>query len=104
MSKALYVRNCTVDQIEMVDEDGVVHIVSSGLNARGQELPDPVPMEPPVGIVNGPTLKDLIERMVHGKLSAMAEAEGFETEAEADDFDVEDDPIDPRSPWEEDHL
>lgn len=86
----------------MVDpETGEMLNVSSGMNALGQEIPDPVPMEIPVGMHQGATLADTVRRMVQNQLLAVAaEAEGFETFEEADDFELEDDPADPHTPYE----
>lgn len=87
--------------IESVDKDGVVRIVSSGQNSFGQEVPDGVPMEVPLGFRNGPTLADTIRRMVQNEqLRAAAQAEGFDSFEDAEDFDIPDDPIDPRTDYE----
>lgn len=81
------------------DEDGVQ--VTSGQNELGQETPDPVPMAPPVGYAQHATLADSISRMLKHQLMAQAAAaEGFDTPEEADDFDIEDDPLDPLTPYE----
>lgn len=84
------------------DADGVVEQVSSRLSPDGRfELPDPVPMEPPLGYSAPPSLTDLIRTMVRNEvfMKAMA-AEDFETFEESDDFDIEDDPLDPLTPYE----
>lgn len=70
-------------------------------NEKGYEVPDPTPMAPPVGYRAQPSLRDQIREMVRSeKLALEAEAAGFETFDEADDFDVGDD-FDPTSPYEE---
>lgn len=84
------------------DSDGVVEQVSFRLTPDGRfELPDPVPMEPPLGYSAPPSLTDLIRTMVRNEvfMKAMA-AEDFETFEESDDFDIEDDPLDPLTPYE----
>lgn len=85
-----------------VDAFKVVRAQLSGyLNAKGQELPDPTPMQPPVGFIKQESLHDKIRAMVVSeKLRMEAQAAGKETFEEADDFDVEDD-YDPTSPYEE---
>lgn len=70
------------------------------LNVRGHEVPDPTVVDPPLGYVQQPDLMELTRRMVQGHLSAIAAAQEFETLEEADDFDVDDDPVDYQSPWE----
>lgn len=81
------------------DEDGVQ--VSSGQNEFGQEMPDPVPMAVPVGYNQSPTLADMIKRMVRNQLLAQAaNAEDIDTFEEAEDFEIEDDPLDPHTPYE----
>lgn len=66
----------------------------------GREFPDPTPMSPPVGYVKQDSLAEQIRRVVRSeKLAMEAEAAGYETFDEADDFDIEDDPL-PMSPYE----
>lgn len=66
----------------------------------GKFYGNPVPIAPPVGYNPQPTLREQIRAMVVSeKLRAEAEAAGFESFEEADDFDV-DDEWDPRSPYE----
>lgn len=62
-----------------------------GLSPDGaQQIPDPTPMEPPIGYVKAPDLMESIRQMVKGELlRRAAEEEGFETEEEADDFSME---------------
>jgi len=80
------------------DEDGVQ--ASSGIDFFGMEHPDSVPNSPPVGFDTGPTLADQVRRMVSIELSRAAADAGYETFEESDDFDIDDDPIDPRTPYE----
>lgn len=70
------------------------------LDELGREIPDPTPMEPPLGYIKQPSLQDQIRMMVLSeKLRLEVESAGAETFEEADDFDVGDD-YDPHSPWE----
>ncbi len=67
---------------------------------EGREIPDPRPVALPVGYKKPPTLQQQIQQMIRAEDFRRAnERQGFETEAEADDFDVGDD-FDPHSPYE----
>lgn len=83
-----------------VDADGCQ--VRSTLDADGRlEYPDPTPMGVPLGYRPSPTLRDTIERiMMNHQLAVLADMEGFDSPAEADDFEIEDDPLDPLTPYE----
>lgn len=70
------------------------------LNVRGHEVPDPTVLEPPIGYVATPDIFEQMRRMVRNELSKIAEAQEFETFEEADDFDIDDDPVDYASPYE----
>lgn len=73
------------------------------LNDKGQEVLDNTPISMTVPFNRPEPLHLRIRRMI---LLAQREAgEGYETEEEANDFDVPDDPNpDPFSPWEENFL
>lgn len=61
---------------------------------EGAEVPDPTPLEPPLGWFKQPSMVDHIRNMIRGEnLRRAAEEAGLETMDEADDFDVEDDPF-----------
>lgn len=70
------------------------------LNVRGHEVPDPTVMEPPLGYIKQPDMMELMRRMIRGTLSQAADELHVETFEEADDFEVDDDPIDYSSPYE----
>lgn len=77
----------------------VVKMEGRGLTPDGAEVPDPVPLEPPVGFVRRPSLTEQIRDMVRSEaVRAAAESQGMESFEEADDFSVEDD--DPSTPYE----
>lgn len=79
------------------DQDGVQ--VSSGIGQDGKEYPDPVPMSPPVGYVPPNDLMVLLDQIFkRGK--HVLEAHEIETEEEANDFEIEDDPLDPLTEYE----
>lgn len=83
----------------MVDVDGVQ--ASSGIGLDGKEYPDPVPMAPPIGYQAPPTLMEMIRTMIASEaLKASLAEQGFETFEESDDFEIEDDPIDPLTDYE----
>lgn len=71
------------------------------LNVRGHEVPDPTVVEPPIGYIQQPDLMEQMRRMVRNELSRIAELQEMETFEEADDFDIDDDPVDYSSPYEE---
>lgn len=85
---------------EDYDEDGVQR--RAILDEKGREILDPIGVAPPVGYEKPfdmfAHMQNLI-RSEHVRLAAM-EA-GAETFDEADDFDIEDDPADPTSQFEE---
>lgn len=67
----------------------------------GREMLSPMPMELPIGYKRTKPLEQQIREMVKSHLLAEAASkEGYETFEEAEDFDIPDDPIDPRTPYE----
>lgn len=69
------------------------------LNERGWEELDPTPVSKPVRFNRqGSTLDEI--RHALGILNREAAERGLETFEESDDFDVEDDPVDPQTRWE----
>lgn len=80
-----------------VSDDGEI---TFALDERGHELPDPVPMAPPVGYRRQPSMFEVVRDMVKSeRLRAETEAAGFESFEDADDFVIGDD-YDPHSPYE----
>lgn len=73
----------------------------STLDDLGREIPDPVPMAPPVGYQQGMTQEERLRAMVRQEQSRLRAELYDETEDEANDFDVDDDPIDPATPYEQ---
>jgi len=87
----------TDDELEFVRH----RIRTARLDPKGREIVDPVPVAPPIGYIKQESLHEQIARMVRSeRLRQEAEAAGFETFEEADDFDVGDD-YDPSSTFEE---
>jgi len=81
------------------DEDGVQ--VSSAIGKDGKEYPDPVPLEPPIGYNAPPDLMTMIRTMIRQeKFNQTLADHDYETFDEADDFDIDDDPLDALTPYE----
>lgn len=79
------------------DGDGVQ--ATSAIKSDGKEYPDSVPMSPPVGYEPPSQLEDLIENLIRRReFNKAAEAAGFDSFEEDDDFEVEDEDYDPRFP------
>lgn len=75
-------------------------LVNGRLNELGQEVPDPTPVEMPAGFKHPESLESQIRRLVRGAMSDASEQAGFESFDDADDFEIEDDDIDPATPYE----
>lgn len=81
------------------DEDGVQ--ATAGIRLDGKEEIDPVPMAPPVGYNAPPDLMTMIRSMIQSEaVRAELAKEEFETFEEADDFEIEGDPIDRLTDYE----
>lgn len=65
-----------------------------------REIPDPTPMEIPAGFKHPESLAEMVQRLVRRQVSDAAEANGFESFEESEDFEI-DDMFDPTSPYEE---
>lgn len=82
-----------------VDADGVQ--VNAGQDKYGREVTDPIPVAPPVGFMQTPDLKDIIRDMLRSEqLRRAADTEGVDTFEEGEDFDIDDDPLDPETEYE----
>lgn len=75
-------------------------VQSQYLDCHGREIPNPLPMSPPVGYVKSLSIAEQMRQMIRLASHEAAQA-GAETEAEANDFDVDED-MEPSSPWEHD--
>lgn len=65
---------------------------SAQLDALGSEVIDPYPLVEDIGIKPVETMDQRIRRLIHSERLAMAaEKQGFDTEEEADDFEIDDD-------------
>jgi len=72
--------------------------IGSGLDP-GKEYLDPTPVAMPAGVGRPESLTETIRRMVRNEMSLHASAQGAESFAEANDFDMDDDD-DLSSPYE----
>lgn len=72
-------------------------------NDAGEEILNPTPMQPPVGYKAQPSLIETIRQQVRAHHLLLADEE-IDTEEEADDFDIADDPPDIESKWENDNV
>lgn len=76
--------------------------IKATLDENGHEIVSSVPMEPPLGFNEAPSMVDMVRNMVRSELLRKeVENVGAETFEEADDFDTPDDPPDPSAPYEE---
>lgn len=84
---------------EVINEFG--EQVSSAIGRDGKEYPDPIPTAPPVGYTQPPDIMTMIRTMIQSEQVRQRLAqEDMETFEEADDFDIEDDPVDPLTEYE----
>lgn len=60
------------------------------LNEKGQEVPDPTPVELPIGYKHPLPLEQRMRQMIKTHLSSVAQQEGFESWEEANDFKMPD--------------
>ena len=67
---------------------------------KGRQIPDPTPVEWPLGLTRPRTLAEEIQRHIRGHVSELAAREGYETEEEANDFEVGDDWEEPLTAYE----
>lgn len=88
-----------IDELErgLVDQNGEQVVAEL---RDGKEYGDPVPKAPPLHMQRMESQAEIIKRMVRQELSSRAHEAGYETFEEAEDFDVDDDPADPHTPYE----
>lgn len=72
-------------------EEYLLKLKSRGLAPDGRQVPDPVPLAPPIGYKKQPSMVEIVREMVRGERLKQAVLEaGHETFEEAEDFDVGD--------------
>ena len=72
------------------------------LDEKGHEALDPNPVEIPAGLRKPESLEERIRRIIRSSVSDEAAQQGLETFEEANDFEIDDDPVDPETPYETD--
>lgn len=70
------------------------------LDEKGREILSSKPLRIPVGFEEPEPLADMVRRLIRTNASVVAAEAGMETFEEANDFDIEDDPVDPHTPYE----
>lgn len=92
-----------IDQVEdhpVVAAARAAHPKHKALDPAGAEVPDPVPLAPPVGYTRQPSMFEHMRQLIKSEaLRVAAEQAGAETFDEANDFDVGE--WDPSSPYED---
>lgn len=71
--------------------DTLVTLKIAALHDDGSELHNPIPIEVPMHLKRPLTLAEQIKRVLRVEVSKQAESQGYETYAEADDFDTGED-------------
>lgn len=85
----------------LTKEEYLQKLTEKGLHADGTPVLDPLPIAPPIGYVKAPSMVEIVRDMVRGeRLRQEAEAAGYETFEESEDFDVGDEDVHARSPYE----
>lgn len=76
--------------------------VKASLNDDGSEKLDPTPIAIPVELRRPESMDQRIAKILAHSLAVAKAGQEIDSFADADDFDIPDDPIDPSTPWEED--
>lgn len=84
---------------ELVEERPSRQHQEFGTRGDGYEYPDPTPVEMPTRLRLPQRQVDRVREIVRREMSRAAEAEGFESFEDADDFEIEGE--EPVSPYEE---
>lgn len=87
----------------ITQEEYLAKMLAHGKNPDGTVKFDPTPIAPPIGYKKQPSMVEIVREMVRGERLAQAAREGgHETFEESEDFDVDDEPSQLRSEWEND--
>lgn len=90
-----------LEEYDAIEDDGEKKAPERH-NEYGEEVLDPVPLQPPLGYKRSPTLSEqILQQVRHAKLEEAANV--LETDEDADDFNVGDD-YEPLSKYENDHI
>lgn len=82
----------------MSDDDYMRKLAERRLEIGGSEIPDPTPLEPPVGYVKQPSIFERMREMVNREMAMRMQYEGEDYDDE-EDFDTGEDEF-PMSPHE----
>lgn len=76
----------------LTPEEYALKMLARGIDENGNAKVSSVPLEPPVGYKKQPSMVDIVREAVRSeRLAIEAEAAGYETFEESDDFEVGDD-------------
>lgn len=107
-NKAEKLEDKKIDHIDPVTGEIIEHVEGGRYRRRddfiddlGREIPDPRPMQPPIGYKKQPSMFELIREATAREVALYAANREPESLEESEDFDVDDD-YDPTSPWEND--
>lgn len=88
---------------KMTAEEYMKKMLEKGIDEYGNFVVSDVPMAPPIGYKKQPSMVEMVREMVRSeRLRAEAEAADAESFEESEDFDVDDDPDYPHTPWTND--
>lgn len=88
-------------QLEL--EEYLEKMAAKGFDKNGNLIMDPTPIAPPIGYKKHPSMVEIVRDMVKSeRLAQEALASGHETFEEAEDFEIDDEPEQLRSKWEND--
>lgn len=77
--------------VDVLDKQTGEVLETRPLFIGAQFVPDPVPMQPPLGYTPQPSMFDVMRQMIEqNRLSEIARAEGQETLEESEDFEIND--------------
>lgn len=82
-------------------EEYAAKMLARGLDEHGNARVSSVPQEPPIGYRKQPSMVDIVREAVRNEhFQRQMEEAGFETFEEANDFDIDEDGAELRSPYE----
>lgn len=82
-------------------EQYALKMLARGLDENGNARVSSVPMEPPIGYRKQPSMVDIVREAVRNeRFQREMEEAGFETFDEANDFEIDEDGVQVRSPYE----
>lgn len=82
-------------------EPEVKLVIARRLDKNGKELPDSKPMVVPIDLRKPETIQQQVARLVTLKMIQTQSNVGKESFDDANDFNIDDDPVEPNTPWED---